>query len=253
MAGGLADVGDLLLRVGAAIAALTALVGGSVLVVRRLVDAIEAAPPAVLLAAVGAASVLVLVADLGTRSGAGRVWPILGRVGLVAAVVALAVPPSPTVVSWAAAGIAFVATVGLLTRQPRAVAAPDRRPRPAAPTVAAPQPRGARRRRIRRLPGSLRQRLARYELPDGIDCVRGRLTIAVPAAAKAAAGHIGFCPAFAAMPEVEVTTEYDGVEVTVMAAEVLPWGVRVECRLAEPAEEPLEIPVDLVARAALVP
>ena len=82
--------------------------------------------------------------------------------------------------------------------------------------------------------------------------MRGRLTIAVPAAAKAAAGHIGFCPAFAATPEVEVTTEYDGVEVTVMAAEVLPWGVRVECRLAEPAEEPLEIPVDLVARAALV-
>jgi hypothetical protein len=35
----------------------------------------------------------------------------------------------------------------------------------------------------------------------------------------------------------------------VTAAEVLPWGVRVECRLAEPAEEPLEIPVDVLAKA----
>jgi len=33
----------------------------------------------------------------------------------------------------------------------------------------------------------------------------------------------------------------------VTAAEVLPWGVRIECRLSEPAEEPLEIPVDLLA------
>jgi len=257
VAGGLADVGDLLLRGGAAIAALTAAGGGGVLVLRRLVDAIDAAPPAVLLAAVGAASVLVLVADLGARSGAGRVWPILARVGMVAAAVALAVPPAPTFASWAAAGIALLATAGLLARQPRAVASPpaparDRRPRSSAPTVATPPVRGVRRRRIRRLPGSLRQRLARYELPDGVDCVRGRLTVSVPAAAKAAAGHLGFCPAFAETPEVEVTTEYDGVEVTVTAAEVLPWGVRVECRLAEPAEEPLEIPVDIVARAALV-
>jgi hypothetical protein len=72
----------------------------------------------------------------------------------------------------------------------------------------------------------------------------------VPAGARAAAGHIGFCPAFAETPDVEVTTSYDGVEVTVAAAEVLPWGVRVECRLAEPAEEPLEISVDILARMA---
>ena len=255
-AGGLADVGNMLVRGGAAIAALTAASGGGVLMLRRLVDAIDAAPPAVLLAAVAAVSVLVLVADLGSRSGAGRVWPILARLGMVAAAVALAVPPAPTFASWAAGGIALITTAGLILRQPRSVAIPalpssNRRPQRAIPStdVRIVQPA---RRRIRRLPGSLRQRLTRYDLPDGVDCVRGRLTIAVPGAAKAAAGHIGFCPAFAETPEVEVTTEYDGVEVTVTAAEVLPWGVRVECRLAEPAEEPLEIPVDIVARAALV-
>jgi hypothetical protein len=46
-----------------------------------------------------------------------------------------------------------------------------------------------------------------------------------------------------------VTTDYDGVEAVVSAAEVLPWGVRVECRLAEPAEEPLEIPVDVFVQS----
>jgi hypothetical protein len=255
-AGGLADVGEMLVRGGAAIAALTAVAGGSVLVLRRLVDAIDAAPPPLLLAAVAAVSVLVLVADLGPRSGSGRVGPILARVGLVLTTLALAVPPAPTVASWIAAGISLLATAGVVFRHPRAVSLPalpalHRHRRPAEPPMPHPTVRPARR-RIRRLPGSLRQRLTRYDLPDGVDCVRGRLTIAVPGAAKAAAGHIGFCPAFAETPEVEVTTEYDGVEVTVTAAEVLPWGVRVECRLAEPAEEPLEIPVDIVARAALV-
>jgi len=58
---------------------------------------------------------------------------------------------------------------------------------------------------------------------------------------------VGFCPAFPVTPLVQVSTEYDGVEAVVTAAEVLPWGVRIECRLSEPADEPLEIPVDLVA------
>jgi hypothetical protein len=35
------------------------------------------------------------------------------------------------------------------------------------------------------------------------------------------------------------------VEALVSAAEVLPWGMRVECRLDEPAEEAFEIPVDV--------
>jgi len=34
----------------------------------------------------------------------------------------------------------------------------------------------------------------------------------------------------------------------VAVGELLPWGVRIDCRLAEPADEPLEIPVTFVAR-----
>jgi hypothetical protein len=30
---------------------------------------------------------------------------------------------------------------------------------------------------------------------------------------------------------------------------VLPWGVRIECRLDDPAQETIEIPVDILATA----
>ena len=60
-----------------------------------------------------------------------------------------------------------------------------------------------------------------------------------------ATGHVGFCPAFPVIPDVTVSTDYDALEVAVTAAEVLPWGVRVECRVEDPADEPVIIPVDI--------
>lgn len=98
-----------------------------------------------------------------------------------------------------------------------------------------------------RLAGSLLQRFERVALPGGGECVRGRLCLVVPEGSRSGSTHMGFCPPFASLPAVEVTTNYDGVEAVVSAAEVLPWGIRVECRLDEPAEEAIEIPVDVVA------
>jgi hypothetical protein len=98
------------------------------------------------------------------------------------------------------------------------------------------------------VPGHLLQRFERYD-SAGTDCLRGRIAVAVPQGARTAHGHVGFCPPFAQTPTVKVTTEYDGVEAVVSAAEILPWGVRIECRLDEPAEEAFEIPVDLFASA----
>ena len=75
----------------------------------------------------------------------------------------------------------------------------------------------------------------------------------VPPGALLRVGSIGFLvdyDRFAETPTVQVTTDYDGVEAVLSAAEVLPWGVRVECRLAEPAEEPLEIPVDVFVQSS---
>ncbi|MFM8953203.1 MAG: hypothetical protein ACKOOF_09130 [Planctomycetaceae bacterium] len=252
MAGGIVELADLLVRGAAGIAAGAAAIGGGLLVLRRLTHSIDTPPPLVLFATAMAGVLLVFASDLATRLSAGRACPLAARLGMLLGVVALAVPPAPTIASWAASGFALAAaaTVWLKPVSGAHVSWPaPRRWRPAAAVAAAVTSRQPRRRR-RRLPGSLRQRYERYDLPTGGGCVRGRLAIAVPAGARAAAGHIGFCPAFAETPDVEVTTSYDGVEVTVAAAEVLPWGVRVECRLAEPAEEPLEISVDILARMA---
>ena len=235
------------MEAAAAVAAATAVGAGGVLALRRLAGAIEPAGAIALGAAIAGGFALVLVADTARRwlPGQSLLPPLVARGGLVLAVAALAWPP--TAAGWqtvAAAAVAAGAAVAALPRGgarrgPAGLPITRRRDRPAA----------VRPRRRAPPPGRLRQRFERRELDPGLERIRGRVVVAVPAGAKAGYGHLGFCPAFATTPAVEVSTAYDGVEAVVSAAEVLPWGVRVECRLSEPAEEPLEIPVDLVAEA----
>jgi hypothetical protein len=200
---------------------------------------------------------LVAGVDLASRRQ-GRGAAIAARCGLLLAAVAVALPPRPG--DWTApAAVVLAAIVAVLRpssaptmppaedRDRTAVVstAPARRPRRhATPTRAVPAVS-----RDHPAPGKLLQRLERYESPPGTDCLRGRLTLSIASGSKATHAHVGFCPAFSEMPTVRVSTEYDGVEAVVAAAEVLPWGVRVECRLAEPADEPLEIPVDVFVQA----
>jgi hypothetical protein len=93
-----------------------------------------------------------------------------------------------------------------------------------------------------------RQRLERFQTSAEGDRAIGRVIVDVPTGSRTGHAHIGFCPPFVAMPTVEVTSVDDAIEAVVTAAEIVPWGVRVECRLSEPAEEPLAIPVDILAR-----
>jgi hypothetical protein len=246
------DVPCLVVRAAGACAA-AALAGcGSLLALRRLGGAIEPANPALVLGGVAVGIPLLLAADAGRRAGGSLVSTVVARCGLVLAVAALALPPRATApADWIALVAAVIATAVTVGRAPAARGAAwlPARPRSTTPTVSR-HPRDADRRR-RRDPqaGMLRQRFERRELPAGSERVRGRVVVGVPAGGKVGYGHLGFCPAFVATPTVDVTTAYDGVEVVVSAAEVLPWGLRVECRLAEPAEESLDIPVDVVALA----
>jgi hypothetical protein len=50
------------------------------------------------------------------------------------------------------------------------------------------------------------------------------------------------------MPTVDVTTEYDALEVSVIAAETLPWGVRIECRVEEAIDERTSVPVTITVK-----
>ncbi|MEO1990708.1 MAG: hypothetical protein ABGW78_02160 [Pirellulales bacterium] len=92
------------------------------------------------------------------------------------------------------------------------------------------------------------QQQQRYSASDGLERIRGQLFLSVPSGVRSASGHIGFCPPFLSTPTVEVETDYDEVEAVVSAAEVLPWGVRIECRLDEPTDEPFEIPIQLLVK-----
>ena len=101
-------------------------------------------------------------------------------------------------------------------------------------------------------PGSLvLQRFERVLEPgERGEVVRGTILLRVAAGSRSAIGHVGFCPPFAQIPRVEAGTTCEEVEATVVAAEVLPWGVRVECRLDEAADESIDVPVDILARSA---
>lgn len=262
----LGDVAGLVVRCLGGIAAAASAACGGVLLVRRLTAAITDIPgPAVLLAVAGLGGLLVIAADIARRHASGPLGPVVARIGFFAALAAVAVPPETVaggIVIVAALAIAAAATL----HRPGRIRTTDEPPHTLRAAATLDLPRRAGRRtdlhearlasppsevhhRRRRAPGRTRQRFERYEMPGGGDSLRGRITITVPAGAKSAHGHVGFCPAFGETPRVSVTTDYDGVEATVLAAEVLPWGVRIECRLAEPAEEPLEIPVDLTADA----
>jgi hypothetical protein len=125
--------------------------------------------------------------------------------------------------------------------------APPRGPESLADAVAAPENVSA-----AVVPGILQQRFERYVLPEErMECIRGTLHLAVVSGSRLVTGHVGFCPPFHHLPQVEVGTRCEEVEATIVAAEVLPWGARIECRLDEPADETILIPVDVFARAPL--
>lgn len=248
-----ADLSAFLVRVAGAVAASIAVAGGLVIVVRRLSGAIEPAGPAPLLGVVAAGIALVFTADAARRVGASRIGPAAVRSGLVIATAALALPPRTSGPGgWLPALAAMIAVAWAVIGRPRATGRGGRQPPRATPSSGSRRRTAVASRRRDEPVGVLRQRFERRELPAGAERVRGRVVVEVPAGARTGYGHLGFCPAFVATPTVEVTTAYDGVEATVAAAEILPWGIRVECRLAEPAEEPLSIPVDLVAHATAV-
>jgi len=224
---------------------------GVLLAARRLGGAFDALQPAIPWAVAAAGISLVALTDLAGRSAAGA--SLAARGGLICGLAAV-VPQPRGRLDWLSLAALATVTLVCVAAPLWAPSAPAVRPPrgrrgrtgggAAADRAAAPAPASV------PCPGRLQQRLERYELSSGADCLRGRLNLAVAAGSRSASGHIGFCPPFAETPAAQVTTDYDGVEAVVAAAEVLPWGVRVECRLAEPAEEPLEIPVDVFVQSS---
>jgi hypothetical protein len=60
--------------------------------------------------------------------------------------------------------------------------------------------------------------------------------------------HVAFCPPFAATPEVKVS-QIDGPEVRIKTAQLLPYGARLDLKLAAPAEEPTSVTLRFSAQS----
>jgi len=257
-----------LVGAAAAAAAIAVAAGAATLFVRRLAGGFQTLPdPATSWLVTAAGIAVIAAADAGLRWGAVSRWTaLLPRAGLVLGLFALVA--GGEIGSAEGASLAAVALAAIVAVVPppragpgrRAGMAPQRRPlrrrtgsdtpwakgRPASPArVTVPVASAL---VLNDAPAAgLRQRLERFETAAGEDRLVGRVIVSLSAGSRSGHAHLGFCPPFATLPAVAVTTDYDGVEAIVTAAEVVPWGVRVECRLSEPAEEPLEIPVDVVA------
>jgi hypothetical protein len=99
----------------------------------------------------------------------------------------------------------------------------------------------------------LLQRQVRTLTLHGGEAIRGTAVIRFDTGMRMAVVHVGFCPPFWRTPSLDLSTACDAAEIAVVAGELLAWGVRIEARLEEPAEEPFTIPVDFVATAPLSP
>lgn len=100
--------------------------------------------------------------------------------------------------------------------------------------------------------GFLQQQIRRRTTAGG-ECIKGTVLVSFRVGERVAVAHVGFCPPFQETPTVHLSTAYDEMDASVAPGEILPWGIRVECRLEEAAEEPFDIPIDFVATAAATP
>jgi hypothetical protein len=100
--------------------------------------------------------------------------------------------------------------------------------------------------------GFLQQQIRR-RTPAGGECIKGTVLVSFRTGDRVAVAHVGFCPPFQETPTVQLSTAYDEMDAAVAPGEILPWGIRVECRLEEAAEDPFDIPIDYVATATASP
>jgi hypothetical protein len=203
----------------------------------------------------GAGLLLAFETGCPRRWGAAR-WAV--RLGLVWQVAILASLCPPAAAAWTAVGITAAVVTVLLIRSAGLRAGsepPSPLPRwqavgcpPAALPDALPEERPAWTAASGLVQWS--ERRATGNAPDGSEVVRGRLAIRFPAGCRIASGHVGFCPPLAHSPRVDLFAGRDDLEASIVATEVRPWGMRIECRLEAPVGESIDLPVDWQATAA---
>ena len=97
------------------------------------------------------------------------------------------------------------------------------------------------------------QQLTRSQAADGTDQLSGWLRTEFAAGQRTASVHLAFCPQFDKTPELSVD-QVDGPELQRINKAVHSFGARLDLKLAEPAEKPLGMLLQVSARSKpLVP
>jgi hypothetical protein len=96
--------------------------------------------------------------------------------------------------------------------------------------------------------GEVTLQLVRSHASDGSETVSGWLRLAFAAGQRQATAHLAFCPPFAHAPELDVR-QAEGPASRVKASQVLPYGARLEVKLASAADRPVAVRLQFTARA----
>ena len=92
------------------------------------------------------------------------------------------------------------------------------------------------------------QQLIRSRAADGTEVLSGWLRTFFAAGQRTGSVHVAICPPLDAVPEVAVE-QIDGPEARIKTAQVLPYGVRLDLKLAAAAGEPTGVLLQFSATA----
>lgn len=93
------------------------------------------------------------------------------------------------------------------------------------------------------------QQTNRAYAADGADVLRGTLRAVLAVGQRTANVHLAFCPPFARLPQLDYR-QTDGPPARVKLGQLLPYGVRLDVKLDEPAEASSTVLLELTAKEA---
>lgn len=99
------------------------------------------------------------------------------------------------------------------------------------------------------LPANIVQRLTRARDAAGCDILYGSLRADLAADQRSTSVHVAFCPPFVSPPRVAVE-QTAGPDARIKVAQVLPYGTRLDVRLARLPQEPSTVTLEINVRAA---
>jgi hypothetical protein len=96
-------------------------------------------------------------------------------------------------------------------------------------------------------PDEISQQLTRSQAADGAEELSGWLRMPFAAGQRTGSMHVAFCPPFSAAPELAVE-QIGGPDVRIKTAQLMPYGARLDLKLAAAAEEPTAVLLQFSAR-----